>query len=295
MERSENTTTRAADQVFIRATMTTPMLSREEEQALAVAWREHGDQHALHRLVCAYGRLVVAMAARYRYYGLPFQDLVQEGNVGLMQAALRFDPARDVRFSTYASWWVRSLMQDYVLRNWSIVRTGVTASHKSLFFNLRRLRARLSGLTGENHLSGESRSLIATRLGVPLRDVETMEQRLAAHDQSLNAPLGQDTTGEWQDRLVDDHPSPEDLTCQHHDRGLRARWLKEALQRLNRRERAVICGRRLDNRKATLAEMGQRLGVSKERIRQIEARALGKLRLTLAHMGHDQHDLLDVA
>lgn len=293
MERADNAATRAADQVFIRATMTTPMLTREEEQALALAWREHGDQHALHRLVCAYGRLVVAMATRYRHYGLPFQDLVQEGNVGLMQAALRFDPDRDVRFSTYACWWVRSLMQDYVLRNWSIVRTGVTASHKSLFFNLRRLRARLSGLTGEDRLSQESRIQIANRLGVPARDVETMEQRLTAHDQSLNVPLGQDTPGEWQDRLVDDHPSPEDLTCQHHDRQQRILWLREALQRLNRRERAVICGRRLNSHKATLAEMGQRLGVSKERIRQIETRALGKLRLTLTHMGHDSHDLLD--
>ncbi len=293
MKRFDSAVTRAADQSFILTTMALPLLTRDEEHALAVAWREAGDQQALHRLVRAYGRLVVAMAARYRYYGLPFQDLVQEGNVGLMLAAVRFDPARDVRFSTYAGWWVRSLLQDYVLRNWSIVRTGVTASHKSLFFKLRRLRASLDGLTGEGRLSSQTRDLIARRLGVPARDVEVMDQRLAANDQSLNVSLTEGSPDEWQDRLVDDHPSPEDLACQQHDERQRGIWLHAALQQLNQREQAVIYGRRLGAHVVTLEEMGHRLGVSKERVRQIETRAFAKLRTTLAHMGHDRHDLLD--
>lgn len=293
MKRFDSAVTRAADQSFILTTMALPLLTRDEEHALAVAWREAGDQQALHRLVRAYGRLVVAMAARYRYYGLPFQDLVQEGNVGLMLAAVRFDPARDVRFSTYAGWWVRSLLQDYVLRNWSIVRTGVTASHKSLFFKLRRLRASLDSLTGEGRLSSQTRDLIARRLGVPARDVEVMDQRLAANDQSLNVSLTEGSPDEWQDRLVDDRPSPEDLACRQHDERQRGIWLHAALQQLNRREQAVIYGRRLGARAVTLEEMGHRLGVSKERVRQIETRAFAKLRTTLAHMGHDRHDLLD--
>lgn len=284
--------TQRANLTFIKRSMSRPMLERDKEFALAHRWRVAGDQRALHELVASYTRLVVAMAARFRNYGLPMGDLVQEGNVGLMQAAARFEPEREIRFSTYATWWIKAAMQDFVLRNWSIVRTGTTAAQKSLFFNLRRLRARIEEETGAP-LGPAGRARIAGELGVELREVETMELRLSASDQSLNAPLSDSSDEEGQSLLRDDRPSPEEVVIGMRDSGTRSRWLAEALGELNPRERRIIAERRLRDEGATLEELGRALGVSKERVRQLEHRALSKLRNSLLKRAEGVADLLD--
>ena len=257
--------------------MRAPILSRDHEVGLARKWRDHRDDRALHELVTAYTRLVISMAGRFRHYGLPMGDLIQEGNVGLMQAAERFDCTRDVRFSTYAAWWIRSAMQDFVLRNWSIVRTGTTAAQKSLFFNLRRLRARIAD-SELNGMTGETSRRIAEVLKVSVADVQSMEMRLSAADQSLSAPLGEKGEESWQDFLSDPRPDPEQVVIGMRDAASRSRWLSEALQELSPRERRIICERRLVDEGATLEDLGRALGVSKERVRQLESRALLKLR-----------------
>lgn len=273
--------TQRANLNYIKASMREPLLSRETELALARRWRDDGDEAALHEMVRAYARLVVSTASRFRNYGLPMGDLVQEGNVGLMQAAARFEPERDVRFSTYAAWWIRSAMQDFILRNWSIVRTGTTAAQKSLFFNLRRLRARIEDASA-GQLSPESRQWIADELNVDKGDVETMEMRLAASDQSLNSPISDGSEDNWQDFLSDDRPSPEEVVIGMRDGETRSRWLAEALQGLSPREQTIIRERRLRETGATLEQLGHQLGVSKERVRQLEHRALMKLRASMA-------------
>lgn len=262
---------------LVRSAMSTPLLTRERELELARAWRNDENEAALHELITAYGRLVAGMALKFRNYGLPLADLIQEGNVGLMQAAARFEPERDIRFSTYASWWVRSAMQDYILRNWSIVRTGTTSSQKSLFFNLRRLRARIEGKTGAT-LDDKGRQAIATELKVPKRDVDGMSARLAAADQSLNAPIGEEGDLSWQDYLVDDRPSPEATAMATKDGETRSAWVREALAELPTREARIIRARLLQEDTLTLEALGTELGVSKERVRQLEKRALNKLR-----------------
>lgn len=272
-----------ADRRFLKKAMTAPLLERDHELELARRWREKGDQRALHELCTAYMRLVVAIAARFRNYGLPMSDLVQEGNVGLMLAASRFEPERELRFSTYATWWIRSCVQDYILRNWSIVRTGTTAAHKSLFFNLRRLRALLQD-PGDGGLSPENRTRVALALRVEEREVDHMASRLSASDRSLNAPIGEDGDAEWQDMLPDTALDPEDATMISHDRAARGAWLAEALSRLNEREKLIIHERRLVEDGVTLESLGQKLGVSKERVRQIEHQALQKLRNSLTRM-----------
>ncbi len=278
---------------FVRHAMSTPLLTREREQELALRWRDLQDEAALHELVNAYTRLVAATAAKYRNYGLPMADLMQEGAVGLMQAAARFEPEREVRFSTYASWWIRSAMQDYVLRNWSIVRTGSTSSQKSLFFNLRRLRARIEGRTGKP-LDDRGRARIAAELKVPARDVETMENRLGGADRSLDAPVGEEGDETWVHFLADQRPSPEDNAMEHLDGDERARWIREALAELPAREEKIIRDRLLKDEGRTLESLGQELGVSKERVRQLEARALTKLRRSLeAHWRADGNLLPD--
>lgn len=269
--------TQKANLAFIKASMKEPLLSRDHEFDLARRWREEGDAAALHELVRAYTRLVVATAVRFRNYGLPMGDLVQEGNVGLMQAAARFEPDREVRFSTYAAWWIRSAMQDYVLRNWSIVRTGTTAAQKSLFFNLRRLRARLEESAG-GPLPQSGRQQIADALKVSIAEVESMDMRLGAADLSLNAPVGEGAEEDRQEFLADRRPTPEDVVIGLRDSATRSRWLAEALCELSPRERRIIHERRLREDGATLEELGRVLGVSKERVRQLEHRALLKLR-----------------
>lgn len=267
-------------QRYLRSAMRAPLLEAEHERDLARRWREHRDEDALHDLTTAYLRLVVAMAARFRHYGLPMSDLVQEGNVGLMQAAARFEPAREVRFSTYASWWIRSAIQDFVLRNWSIVRTGTTAAQKSLFFNLRRLRARIDDV-GEASMSAENRAYVAHALRVEERDVEAMASRLSAPDRSLNAPLTEEAGGEWQDLLADDRAGPDATYEAAHDGAARVKLVREALRDLSERERIIICERKLEDETVTLEALGARLGISKERVRQIEGNALAKLKRAL--------------
>src|SRR6185437_3270842 len=253
--------TQKANLNFIKASMKEPLLLRDREFDLARRWREDAEVDALHHLVRAYTRLVVATAGRFRNYGLPMGDLVQEGNVGLMQAASRFEPDREVRFSTYAAWWIRSAMQDYILRNWSIVRTGTTAAQKSLFFNLRRLRAKIEDASGRG-LTHEGRVTIAAELKVELGEVEAMETRLGAVDQSLNAPVSEGGEDDWQDFLSDNRPSPEDVVIGLRDSETRSRWLADALHELSPRERTIIAQRRLREEGATLEELGRALGAA---------------------------------
>jgi RNA polymerase sigma-32 factor len=286
--------TQKANLTFIKASMKEPLLTRDHEFDLAQRWRTNGDTAALHELVRAYTRLVVSIAARFRHYGLPVGDLVQEGNVGLMQAAARFEPDRGVRFSTYAAWWVRSGMQDYVLRNWSIVRTGTTAAQKSLFFNLRRLRARIEESSGAA-LTDAGRQKIADELHVELAEVELMDMRLGAADQSLNAPIGDSGDDDWQDFLADRRPNPEEVVTTARDGETRSRWLAEAMGELSIRERAIIWRRRLREEGATLEELGREFGVSKERVRQLEHRALVKLKQSIGRRTESPADLFSDA
>ncbi len=283
--------TRQSDNSYIRYTMQQPLLEREYEVELATKWRDEGDDRAMHELVMAYARIVVSAASRYRYYGLSNGDLIQEGNIGLMQAAKRFDPDRGVRFSTYAAWWIRASIQDHILRNWSIVRTGTTAAHKSLFFKLRRLRARIGEADG-GPLSHEGRQKIAETIGVTVADVTVMEQRLSGADGSLNAAVSQESESEAQDFLADDRPNPEQVVIELHDGEVLSRWLNEALSELSPRERLIIMKRRLQDDGATLEQLGGVLGVSKERVRQLEHRALKKLKKSLEEQSESPLDLL---
>jgi RNA polymerase sigma-32 factor len=270
----------ASSRDFVRAAMRAPYLERDEEHELAVRWREVRDQAALDRLTSAHMRLVIAVAAKFRNFGLNMSDLIQEGHVGLLEAAARFEPDREVRFSTYATWWIRASIQDYILRNWSIVRSGTSSSQKSLFFNLRRLRARLAQSTDQR-----PRQLIfaeiATALGVSVADVETMDSRLSAPDTSLNAPIHEsenDSSSNRQDFLVDGVPLPDETVGEQIDTERRTSWLRSALTVLNERELRIVRERRLKDEGATLEALGESLGISKERVRQIENRALEKLR-----------------
>lgn len=267
-------------QRYVREAMRAPLLTREHEVELTTRWCRERDQSALDELVAAHARLVVSQAAQYRGYGLAMSDLLQEGSLGLMQAAARFDPEREVRFSTYAVWWIRAAIQDFVLRNWSMVRLGTTTQEKALFFNLRRVRAKVAG-RDENIGDDETRRRVAEQLKVHLNQVENMEARLSGPDQSANAPLGEDGNSEWQELLIDDAPSPEDLVSRHRDTAARTRWLGLALTKLPARDQHIIRERHLKERSTTLAELGAELGISKERVRQLEHRALERLRQTV--------------
>ena len=276
--------TRRAQSRFVRDVMRTPLLSREHESALAHAWRGDGDQKAKQELIEAYTRLVVSVASRFRNYGLPVEDLVQEGVIGLLQAAERFEPEREVRFSTYATWWIRAAIQDYVLRNWSIVRAGTTAAQKTLFFSLRRLRERIEKQSGRP-LDDAGRQEIADQLSIDVRHVEKMEARFSAGDRSLNEPVGDDIESDLMSRLVDERPDPEQIVMGRRDGAGRSRWIEAALADLPEREQIIVRERRLTDEGATLEELGRRLGVSKERVRQLENRALSRLRTAiLAHI-----------
>ena len=278
----DDANTQKANMGYIRSSMNEPMLEREHEFELATRWKSNGDEKALHELIRSYTRLVIATAAKFKHYGLPMGDLIQEGNLGLMQAANKFEPDRDVRFSTYATWWVRASIQDYILRNWSIVRTGTTAAHKSLFFNLRRLRARIEGAENENGLTTDGRIKIATALGVRVKDVEDMEGRMNRGDQSLNALISDDGEEEVGSFLADTRPNPEDVVIGMKDSQTRSKWLNDALKKLSDREQHIIRERHMQYDTVTLEELGKKLGVSKERVRQLESRALEKLRDNLS-------------
>lgn len=280
MALSETSELQRGAQRFMRSAMRAPLLEADHERELARRWREEEDEHALHALTTAYVRLVVAMASRFRHYGLPMSDLVQEGNVGLMQAAARFEPEREVRFSTYAAWWIRSAIQDFVLRNWSIVRTGTTAAQKALFFNLRRLRAKIADV-GDATMSAENRAYVAHMLGVSEAEVDVMASRMSTPDRSLNAPVTEENASEWQDMLADDRAGPDETVMEERDGLARAQLVRDAMGDLSERERIIIRERKLEEEAVTLEALGQRLGISKERVRQIEGNALAKLKRAL--------------
>ncbi len=276
-----------AKRSMIRAAMKAPYLARDEEHELALRWKEERDQHALHRITVAHMRLVISMAAKFRHFGLSMSDLIQEGHVGLLEAAARFEPEREVRFSTYATWWIRASMQDYILRNWSIVRGGTSSAQKALFFNLRRLRARLAqdprALAG-NALHRE----LSDALGVTVADVARMDARLAGPDTSLNAPMaGDSSASDRMDFLVSEEPLPDEVVGSQIDGERRRRWLRQAMATLNARELKIIRERRLRDEGATLESLGVKLGISKERVRQIEGRAIEKLRAALVKLDAD--------
>ncbi len=278
---------------FVRAAMRAPYLERDEEHDLAVRWKDEQDQAALHRLTAAHMRLVIAIAARFRNFGLPMGDLIQEGHVGLLEAAARFDPGRDVRFSTYATWWIRASIQDYILRNWSIVRGGTSSSQKALFFNLRRLRARMAQNANQQPRQAMYTE-IAGALGVTASDVELMDSRLSAPDTSLNAPIHEteSDTANRQDFLVDNVALPDETVGTRIDSERQLSWLQKALNVLNERELRIVRERRLREEGATLELLGASLGISKERVRQIENRALEKLREALLRDHPDRASFL---
>jgi RNA polymerase sigma-32 factor len=253
-----------------------PMLTADEEFMLAKSWREHGDTEAAHKLVTSHLRLVAKIAMGYRGYGLPLSELISEGNVGMMQAVKRFEPDRGFRLATYAMWWIRAAIQEYILHSWSLVKIGTTAAQKKLFFNLRKLKGQMKAIE-EGDLTPEHVKKIAADLDVPEADVVTMNRRLSAPDHSLNAPLRAEGDGEWQDWLVDEKPSQETALADSEELGKRRRLLTKAMTGLSERERHILEERRLKDEPATLEDLSQKYGISRERVRQIEVRAFEKL------------------
>jgi RNA polymerase sigma-32 factor len=254
-----------------------PMLSPEREQDLARAWRDHGDEAALRDLVGSHLRLVIKIARGFAGYGLPILDLIAEGNVGLMQAAQKFDPYRGFRFATYAMWWIRAAIQEHILHSTSLVKMGTTAAQKKLFFNLRRMKGQLERRE-QGDLSPEWAETIAAELGVPEEDVIEMNRRMSGGDRSLNMTMMDDGETEWVDRLVDERPNQEFLLAEADEMAQRRKLLGEALTRLNEREREIVIERRLRDEPLTLEDLSRRFHVSRERIRQLEVRAIDKLR-----------------
>jgi RNA polymerase sigma-32 factor len=259
-----------------------PMLEPQEEYMLARRWREHGDRDAAHRLVTSHLRLVAKIAMGYRGYGLPIAEVISEGNVGLMQAVKRFEPEKGFRLATYAMWWIKASIQEYILRSWSLVKMGTTANQKKLFFNLRKAKSKISALE-EGDLRPDQVQLIAKRLGVTEQDVIDMNRRLGG-DASLNTPIREEgDSGEWQDWLVDEAPSQERTLVESEEFGNRRKALGEALSVLNERERRIFEARRLADDPITLEELAEEFGVSRERVRQIEVRAFEKVQNAVKH------------
>jgi RNA polymerase sigma-32 factor len=274
-----------ADQSMTRNAMRAELFDAETELRLAYAWRDQRCEKSLHRLITAYMRLAISMASKFRRYGAPMNDLIQEASLGLMKAADKFDPDRGVRFSTYAVWWIKASIQDYVMRNWSMVRTGSTSSQKSLFFNMRRVQARIereAAAEGRELDGATLRKMIAKEVGVPLADVEMMEGRLSGSDFSLNATQSAEDEGrEWIEALVDDGEQAAELVQNSHDTDMLRQWLLSALSALNAREQFIVRERKLRDAPRTLESLGDELGLSKERVRQLEAAAFGKMRRSL--------------
>ena len=275
----------ARDMTLSRKAMKAELLDAETELRLAYAWRDDRCEESLHRLITAYMRLAISMASKFKRYGAPMNDLIQEAGLGLMKAADKFDPDRGVRFSTYAVWWIKASIQDYVMRNWSMVRTGSTSSQKSLFFNMRRVQARLereSAAAGEVLDRHQLRQMISSDIGVPLHDVEMMEGRLSGSDYSLNATQSTEDEGrEWIDALEDDSAQAAETVEHTHDTEQLRAWLLRAMNDLNERERFIVRERKLRDAPRTLESLGQELSLSKERVRQLEAAAFGKMRKSL--------------
>jgi len=264
-----------------------PMLEQSEEFMLAKRWQEHQDTEAAHKMVTSHLRLVAKIAMGYRGYGLPMSEVISEGNVGLMQAVKRFDPDKGFRLATYAMWWIRAAIQEYILHPWSLVKIGTTAAQKKLFFNLRRVKGQLKALE-EGDLRPETVKEIATRLDVPESDVVDMNRRLAAPDHSLNAPVRMDGEGEWQDWLVDEGDSQESMLAESQEFGRRQKLLDRALKLLNPRERRILSERRLKDEPTTLEDLSKEFGISRERVRQIEVRAFDKVQRAIRNAALDE-------
>ncbi|GAB30544.1 RNA polymerase factor sigma-32 [Acetobacter pasteurianus] len=257
-----------------------PLLTPEEELSLSRLWRDKGDVKAAHQLVTSHLRLVAKIAMGYRGYGLPINELISEGNIGMMQAVKRFDPEKGFRLATYAMWWIRAAIQEYILHSWSLVKMGTTAAQKKLFFNLRRLKGQMQAID-DGDLKPEQVNKIATTLGVSEQDVVDMNRRMAAPDHSLNAPMRADQDSEWQDRLVDDHTNQEDVYAENEELSGRKALLSSAMGNLNERERRIFTERRLKDDPSTLEELAHEYGISRERVRQIEVRAFEKVQAAM--------------
>ncbi len=257
-----------------------PLLTPEEELSLSRLWRDKGDVKAAHQLVTSHLRLVAKIAMGYRGYGLPINELISEGNIGMMQAVKRFDPEKGFRLATYAMWWIRAAIQEYILHSWSLVKMGTTAAQKKLFFNLRRLKGQMQAID-DGDLKPEQVNKIATTLGVSEQDVVDMNRRMAAPDHSLNAPMRADQDSEWQDRLVDDHTNQEDVYAENEELSGRKALLSSAMENLNERERRIFTERRLKDDPSTLEELAHEYGISRERVRQIEVRAFEKVQAAM--------------
>jgi RNA polymerase sigma-32 factor len=264
-----------------------PMLEQGEEYMLGKRWREHEDADAAHRLVTSHLRLVAKIAMGYRGYGLPLAEIVSEGNVGLMQAVKRFEPDKGFRLATYAMWWIKASIQEYILRSWSLVKIGTTAAQKKLFFNLRKAKGQIKAIE-EGDLRPENVKQIATKLGVTEEEVISMNRRLAAPDHSLNAPLRADSEGEWQDWLVDESPNQETILAEQEEKGDRSELLAEGMKALNDRERRILTARRLQEEPATLEDLSKEYDISRERVRQIEVRAFEKLQRAIRDAAKQQ-------
>ncbi len=270
-----------------------PMLEPEQEYMLAKNWREHGDTEAAHKLVTSHLRLVAKIAMGYRGYGLPVAELISEGNVGMMQAVKRFDPERGFRLATYAMWWIRASIQEYILHSWSLVKMGTTAAQKKLFFNLRKLKGQMQAIE-DGDLAPEKVTAIAEKLSVSEADVVSMNRRLQSPDHSLNAPLRVDGEGEWQDWLVDDDQvSQETRLAEDEELQKRRALLNAAMETLNDRERHILTERRLRDDPTTLEDLSQEYGISRERVRQIEVRAFEKLQKAIKNAAMEQKLLQD--
>jgi len=261
---------------YLQQIRTYPMLEANEEYMLAKAWAEHEDSEAAHKMVTSHLRLVAKIAMGYRGYGLPVADLISEGNVGMMQAVKRFDAEKGFRLATYAMWWIRASIQEYILRSWSLVKIGTTAAQKKLFFNLRRVKGQIEAIE-EGDLTPENVATIAEKLSVAESDVVSMNRRMSAHDHSLNAPLKADAEGEWQDWLVDEEPDQETTTADNEEKSQRLELLANAMKGLNEREQDILTQRRLADPAKTLEQLSVEYGVSRERVRQIEVRAFEKV------------------
>src|SRR5215467_6216191 len=271
-----------------------PMLEPQEEYMLAKSWREHGDRDAAHRLVTSHLRLVARIAMGYRGYGLPIGEVVSEGNVGLMQAVKRFDPDKGFRLATYAMWWIRAAIQEYILRSWSLVKMGTTAAQKKLFFNLRRVKGQIEALE-EGDLRPDQVKTIAHKLGVPEDEVVNMNRRLSSPDSSLNTPLGSDSESEWQDWLADDTLDQETRLAESEELEERRTLLSTALEELTLRERDILEARRLRDEPMTLEDLSVKYDISRERVRQIEVRAFEKLQEKMkSALAHKRAETLDV-
>ena len=277
---------------YLREIRSFPMLEPQQEFMLAKRWREHEDLDAAHQLVTSHLRLVAKIAMGYRGYGLPLGELISEGNVGMMQAVKRFDPDRGFRLATYAMWWIRAAIQEYILHSWSLVKLGTTAAQKKLFFNLRKIKGQMKAID-DGDLPPETVTTIAKRLGVEEREVVNMNRRLAAPDHSLNASVRSDSDGEWQDWLVDNKPSQEAVLGESQELKERRRLLAASLKTLNKRERHILSERRLTENPATLEDLSHRYGISRERVRQIEVRAFEKLQKAMKTLVANEQQVRD--